>query len=108
MASQSDPVVGPLTREEARHAHDPLHLTPLQSATVTPRASFETGLKGAKTSSVQTAYNRAGLQREVMAFAPYWSLSQESGWDYKVMSTVVYFGLTLNWDGTWFTSGGGW
>src|ERR1700716_2862770 len=43
-----------------------------------------------------------------MAFAPYWNLDQESTWDYRVMSTVVYFGLALSWDGSWYQSGGGW
>src|SRR2546426_3856796 len=55
----------------------------------------------------KTAYNRAGLQKEVFAFAPYWSLSQHSTWDYKVMSTLAYFALAVNWDGNWIKSGGG-
>src|SRR6266550_4962377 len=55
----------------------------------------------------RTAYNRAGLQKEVFAFAPYWSLSQHSTWDYKVMSTLAYFALSVNWDGNWIKSGGG-
>lgn len=59
-------------------------------------------------SSISTAFNQAGLQKEVFGFAPYWSLSQHSSWNYALMSTVAYFGLTINWDGTWYTSGGGW
>src|SRR3981081_58078 len=59
------------------------------------------------TTSPRTSYNRAGLQKEVFAFAPYWALSQHSTWNYNVMSTLAYFGLSINWDGTWIKSGGG-
>jgi spore germination protein YaaH len=59
-------------------------------------------------SAIPTAFNNAGLQKEVFGFAPYWSLSQESTWDYSVVSTFAYFGLTVNWDGTWYTADGGW
>jgi spore germination protein YaaH len=54
-----------------------------------------------------TAYNRAGLQKEVFAFAPYWALSKHSTWNYNVISTLAYFALAVNWDGTWIKSGGG-
>jgi GH18 family chitinase len=57
---------------------------------------------------VKTTYNRAGLQKEVFGFATYWTLSQHSSWDYSVVSTIAYFGLSVNWDGTWIQSGGGW
>src|SRR5450759_2986457 len=93
-ANRSDPLVGPLTAAAAPHSRDVLHFAPASGA-VMPR-------------QVNTSFNHAGLQKEVLGFAPYWELSQESSWDYNVLSTVVYFGLTLNWDGTWTTGTGGW
>ena len=54
-----------------------------------------------------TSYNRAGLQKEVFGFAPYWALSQESTWDYNVISTFAYFGLSFDRNGNWIKSGGG-
>lgn len=108
MANRSDPLIGPLTRLAALHEHDQVNLTPIQTSTITPRVTTASGLGAAESSGPLVSYNGSGLQKEVMAFAPHWALAQESGWDYKVMSTVVYFGLSLSWDGTWITSGGGW
>lgn len=48
------------------------------------------------------------LQREVFGFAPYWTLSQESSWNYSLLSTVAYFGLTVNNDGTINQTDQGW
>ena len=58
--------------------------------------------------SLATAYNGRGLQKEVFGFAPYWALSQYTSWDYSLMSTVAYFGVTVKWDGTFDTSDAGW
>jgi hypothetical protein len=104
-ANRSDPFVGPLTREAARHSQDALNLSPA-TGTVIPRQTSSTGTHGAF-SSASMGFNHAGLQKEVMGFAPYWSLSQENGWDYNVLSTINYFGLTLAFDGSWITNGGG-
>lgn len=57
---------------------------------------------------IATSYNHFGLQKEVFAFAPYWAISQESTWNYNLLSTVAYFGLDVNWDGTWNQSTSGW
>jgi GH18 family chitinase len=88
-----DPILGPNTADELMHHGDSLNLA-AAGPTDMPRPL--------------QAYNRAGLQKEVFGFAPYWALSQHSKWDYTVLSTLAYFGLTINWDGTWITSGGGW
>ena len=56
---------------------------------------------------LRTAFNNYGLQKEVFAYAPYWALSQHNTWDYKVMSTIAYFGLAVAWDGNWIESDGG-
>ena len=50
----------------------------------------------------------AQLRREVLGFAPYWNLGHYAEWNYSLMSTVAYFGLTVNLDGTFATQGGGW
>ena len=105
----SDPKIGPLTREEARHTHDQLGLTPATTFRVIPRQMpTSTTLFSTNGSTANTSFNRAGLQKEVFGFAPYWTLSQESGYDYKVLSTIAYFGLSIAWDGSWNTSTGGW
>jgi len=48
--------------------------------------------------------------REVFAFAPYWQLPNNADWDYSLLSTVAYFGLDVNADGSFDQSGGnrGW
>lgn len=48
------------------------------------------------------------LRREVFGFAPYWELSNNGQWNYNLLSTVAYFGLDVNSDGTFATQGGGW
>jgi hypothetical protein len=105
-ANRSDPFVGPLTREAERHSGDVLHLAPATGQAMTRVQPAGNGRLGAG-GPLSLSFNRAGLQKEVMGFAPYWTLSQESGWDYNVLSTVNYFGLTLAYDGSWDTSGGG-
>ena len=45
---------------------------------------------------------------EVFGFAPYWTLAQSSGFDVKDMSTLAYFSLDVNGDGTVAESGPGW
>ena len=50
----------------------------------------------------------AQLRREVLGFAPYWNLHRYTEWNYSLMSTVAYFGLTVNENGTFATQGGGW
>src|SRR5437879_2567110 len=87
-----DPAIGPLTAEELMHAHDTLNLS---------------AASGLQTPQPLRAFNHAGLQKEVFGFAPYWVLSKQSTWNYKLLSTIAYFGLSINWDGTWIKSGGG-
>jgi len=100
-AAMADPLIGPLTRLESRHINDHLNLTPM-AATATLEQPLDASPFRAGT------YNRAGLQKEVFGFAPYWALSQWSTWNYDVMSTVAYFGLDVNWDGSWNQNTSGW
>src|SRR5438105_1327355 len=103
-----DPLQGPLTLEEGQHSHDALHLTPARTVSVIPRQMSPDMSRTASDPLAPAAYNHAGLQKEVFGFAPYWTLWQESSFDYNVLSTIAYFGLPLSWDGNWETNSGGW
>jgi spore germination protein YaaH len=46
------------------------------------------------------------LRREVFGFLPYWETG--SSLDYDTLSTVAYFGVALNNDGTLYKTGNGW
>ena len=105
-ANPSDPLIGPLTREESLQVNDAWDLVPATNTTILPRQILAGG--AVHSANQANSFNRAGLQKEVMGFAPYWSLSQQGTWDYSVMSTVNYFALKLAYDGTWFQGGGGW
>jgi hypothetical protein len=45
---------------------------------------------------------------EVFGFAPYWTLSQSAGFDVSQISTLAYFSVGVNADGTLDESGPGW
>jgi spore germination protein YaaH len=45
---------------------------------------------------------------EVFGFAPYWSLGQATGYDLSGYTTIAYFALGVNADGTLQESGPGW
>ncbi|MGO8861025.1 MAG: glycosyl hydrolase family 18 protein [Acidimicrobiales bacterium] len=45
---------------------------------------------------------------EVFGFAPYWTLQQSAGFDVDQMSTIAYFSVDVNPDGTLDESGPGW
>ncbi|HXN61699.1 MAG TPA: glycosyl hydrolase family 18 protein [Acidimicrobiales bacterium] len=45
---------------------------------------------------------------EVFGFAPYWTLDQSSGFDVNQLSTIAYFSVDVNPDGTLDESGPGW
>ncbi|TME24997.1 MAG: hypothetical protein E6I68_03410, partial [Chloroflexi bacterium] len=110
--AQFDPQLGPHARDQARHRSDQLSLSPAHSAIV-PRQSAGMPTGAARPASGQLMPSsavsyRGPLQREVLAFAPYWNLSQNRFWNYGLMSTVAYFGLDLNADGNVNTSTPGW
>jgi hypothetical protein len=71
----------------------PLSLTPAQTAP-------EPALKEVATSTLRA--------HEVFAFAPYWTLPQASTFDVSKLSTVAYFGLDANPDGSLSHDGSGW
>ena len=45
---------------------------------------------------------------EVFGFAPYWTLPAESGFDVNGLTTLAYFSVGVNGDGTLDESGAGW
>lgn len=47
-------------------------------------------------------------KHEVFGFAPYWTLPQEQSYDFSSLSTVAYFGVDVNGDGSLVQSGAGW
>ena len=109
-AAAGDPGTGPHARDEARHAGQALRLAP---ATTTPpplRMSASRGGGSLKAAAAQPLANRAlypsnpKLAREVFGFAPYWALSGNGNWDYSLLSTIAYFGLDVQSDGSFNTS----
>jgi len=46
------------------------------------------------------------LRREVFGFLPYWELGTTL--DYDTLSTIAYFGVTINGDGSLYEAGNGW
>ncbi|GAC1327473.1 MAG: hypothetical protein NVSMB17_01520 [Candidatus Dormibacteria bacterium] len=85
-----------LQADDRAHAGQALSFTPAAAAeSPTARPSVQQ----------PRAYNSHGLNREVFGFAPYWELSSASGnlsgsdlsdLQYDKLSTIAYFGLTLN------------
>jgi spore germination protein YaaH len=48
------------------------------------------------------------LPHEVFAFAPYWTLASQSAFDVSQMTTISYFGVDVNANGSIQESGDGW
>lgn len=59
----------------------------------------------AKTVTPDTA---TGASKEVLGFAPYWNLWDYAEWQYNLMSTVAYFSVDMNANGTPVESGSNW
>src|ERR1700682_398014 len=102
-----DPAIGPHVADEARHAHDQLHFSPASSPIVPRRA--RSSLTAPVGPSAPTA-SVGNLTREVFAFAPYWALSanDQTNWKYNLLSTLAYFGISVNVDGSFNTSDSSW
>ncbi len=101
----ADPLVGPNGRDEARHAHDHLRLMPATTA-ANPLIAAR---RGGRMSIQGPATNPAGgVDREVFGFAPYWAIANSSQWNYSLLTTVAYFGLDINSDGSINTTTNGW
>ena len=109
--THADPLMGPNARDEARHAHDNLHLAAATTAVNPLLAGPHSALaQSGKVSAANGAViNPAGgVDREVFGFAPYWAIANNSQWNYSLLTTVAYFGLDINSDGSINTSTNGW
>jgi spore germination protein YaaH len=79
------------------------------AAAVPLPASRASGVKApslARPGAVAPNATLTALRREVLGFLPYWELG--STLNYDTLSTVAYFGVNLNGDGTLAKSGSGW
>ena len=79
------------------------------AAAVPLPASRASGVKApnvARPGTVAPNTALTALRREVLGFLPYWELG--STLNYDTLSTVAYFGVNLNGDGTLAKSGNGW
>ena len=101
-AHVADPTVGPHAKDEATHGGRPITFAP---ATGAPQARR---IMPALSVAAAGPVPGGRLSREVFGFAPYWALSQNANWNYSLLSTVAYFGLTLNGDGSFSTTDAGW
>ena len=99
----ADPTIGPNARDELLHAGQLLNLAP---ATTSPRPRRTPAVVSGGPQVAATG-NRL-LSREVFGFAPYWELGNNGNWNYSLLSTVAYFGLTINGDGSVNTTDSGW
>ena len=71
--------------------------TPLAAATTTPAPA------------PPSLANAAPLSpHEVFGFAPYWTLNQSAGFEVSKLSTIAYFSIDVNPDGSLDESGPGW
>jgi len=75
-------------------AHPSLHLAPATSAPAPAPPSL------AAAGPVQS--------HEVFGYAPYWTLPKSTGFDLKNLTTLAYFSVDINADGTLDQSGAGW
>jgi len=102
-----DPAIGPHIADEARHAHDQLHFSPASSPIVPRRTR---SALAAPLGPSAPAASVGNLTREVFAFAPYWALSanDQTNWKYNLLSTLAYFGISVNVDGSFNTSDSSW
>ena len=106
-----DPLMGPHAVEDARHMSDALTLTPLPDGSPKPipivsRPARSQDALGRGAAGLPSASSTQ--KREVFGFATYWNLSKYAEWDMSVLSTIAYFGLTVNPDGSFVTTDGGW
>ena len=103
-----DPRTGPHAREEARHAGQPLTLAPATTTASPLRLNASnltvTRSRVANPGAAALLPSNPKLAREVFGFAPYWALSGNGNWDYSLLSTIAYFGLDVQSDGSFSTS----
>jgi spore germination protein YaaH len=103
--AQQDPALGPMTRQEMAHAREQFHFTP--NTAPIPRLQARTAIAPIAPGATTTT-SGGSPQREIMGFAPYWTLSQNGNWNYSLLTTVAYFGLGIHANGTLEQADQGW
>jgi GH18 family chitinase len=109
--ASADPAVGPNAEQQALLGGGPLAVSPDSTLpsissvdTRTPTraqvsVSSTSSPSTATTSSTASSYGGDGLVRDVFGFAPYWALPNWTEWQLGRLTTVAYFGITLNGSG---------
>ena len=105
-----DPQVGPHAMEEALHQASAPELasatSPILPLQMTARFGARAGTIG-PVAAIALGTPPTPFHREVFGFAPYWSLSTNGTWDYRLLTTLAYFGLTINGAGNFETTAPG-
>ena len=107
-ATQRDPVIGPHAQQDAEHAQIPLQLAPARTSVAPRQPKTAARMPAGAGSAAPAAASNTQLFREVFGFATYWELRNNANWSYSLLSTVAYFGLTVNGDGNFNTTDPGW
>jgi hypothetical protein len=95
-----DPAVGPNARQEQLLGAGAGALQPDPNLAPAPAAPHGvTRAAVSVQSSPHVAAGNGNLTREVFGFAPYWELGNWSEWQLNLLSTVAYFGVTLDGNG---------
>jgi len=100
-AAVADPAIGPNAQQQALLGAGAPALAPDPS--LRPAASAPQGVTRAavavQSSQARVAAGNGNLTREVFGFAPYWELGDWSEWQLQWLSTIAYFGVSLDGNG---------
>ncbi|MHB8571518.1 MAG: glycosyl hydrolase family 18 protein [Candidatus Dormibacteria bacterium] len=93
--------------DDLAHRDLPLHLTPAPQPASAPPDPAEISLRSRSQAGANPPAGSAtatSTRREVLGFATYWELDHYSEWNLQLLTTVAYFGLDVNGDGSVNTS----
>lgn len=102
-ATPQDPAIGPHAADEARHQNLGLRFAPATG----PLIARQPRTGSSRTAGPATVQSPR-LLKEVLGFATYWELSNSPNWNYSLLSTVAYFGININADGSLNMTDAGW
>src|SRR6202171_531734 len=87
--THADPVMGPNARDEARHAHDTLQLSPATSSPHPALPRLRGRVYGVNAAQGPATNPAGGVDRVVFGFAPYWAIANNSQWNYSLLTTLA-------------------
>jgi hypothetical protein len=102
---------GPPSHRAAQPAahHSPVQLGNVIQAADAPKVAPLPAATSAPAPAPPSLAGSPPLQsHEVFGYAPYWTLPESSGFDVKNLTTLAYFSVDANADGTLDQSGSGW